>query len=236
MPDSPSIRAYSPSICSHKHEFNQVVLPLHGVIEITVDGSNGAVGSGQAVIVPKGVEHSFNAKEQARFLVADLKDLPARASGLPSPFVTVSKVIQSFSIFAETLLQHQSDPELEGSLISLLKKLLDSQDFTPRISSRISRVIEFMDAHLHNPDVLEELPQIANLSPSHFKVDFKRQMGKTCRDFLIERRMERARALLAHTDMPIQLVAENVGYTSLSAFSRRFTLSFGEPPSQYKAR
>lgn len=43
-------------------------------------------------------------------------------------------------------------------------------------------------------------------------------------------RMEKAKALLAHTDYPVQLVAKKVGYTDVSSFSRRFTAHFGLPP------
>ncbi len=44
--------------------------------------------------------------------------------------------------------------------------------------------------------------------------------------------MEKAKALLTHTDLPVQLIAERVGYTDLSAFSRRFSIHFGLSPRE----
>ncbi|WP_419535300.1 helix-turn-helix domain-containing protein [Endozoicomonas sp.] len=45
--------------------------------------------------------------------------------------------------------------------------------------------------------------------------------------------MEKAKALLTHTDLPIQLIAERVGYNDVSAFSRRFTSHFGLSPKAF---
>ncbi|POF56904.1 AraC family transcriptional regulator, partial [Vibrio vulnificus] len=46
-------------------------------------------------------------------------------------------------------------------------------------------------------------------------------------------RMEKAKALLTHTDLPVQRVAEQVGYSDLSAFSRRFSRHFGLSPRAF---
>ncbi|MDF5570734.1 helix-turn-helix domain-containing protein, partial [Vibrio parahaemolyticus] len=36
-----------------------------------------------------------------------------------------------------------------------------------------------------------------------------------------------------HTDLPVQLIAERVGYSDLSAFSRRFSMHFGMSPREF---
>ena len=46
--------------------------------------------------------------------------------------------------------------------------------------------------------------------------------------------MEKARALLTHTDLPVQQVAEQVGYGDVSAFSRRFTRHVGLSPRRFR--
>ena len=43
MPDCLSIRAYTPVVRAHKHEFHQMVLPLQGVIEINLNAVDGVV-------------------------------------------------------------------------------------------------------------------------------------------------------------------------------------------------
>jgi len=55
----------------------------------------------------------------------------------------------------------------------------------------------------------------------------------TTHKYITELRMEKASALLAHTDLPIRIVAEQVGYQDLSAFSRRFSSYFGQSPKAF---
>lgn len=235
MPDSLSLRAYTPAICSHEHDFHQIVLPLHGVIEISVNGVHGIVGVGQTVIIQRGVEHSFKAQEQSRFLVADLSELPNNACLLGSPFASISGAMQSYCNFTDAQLQHQINTDLEQGIVSLFEKLLLAQEFSPKIDNRISRVLAYIENNLSEECSLEDLASKANLSTSHFKVEFKKQTGKSAGEYLMEQRMENARALLNHTDYPVQIIAERVGY-SPSAFSRRFSTYFGEPPSRFKPR
>ncbi len=236
MPDSLSIRAYTPAVSSHKHDFHQIVVPLHGVLEISVDGIFGEVGVGQTVIIQRRVEHGFKARKQSRFLVADLSELPDNASRLESPFASISGAMQSYCDFIAVQLQHQINSDLEQSMVSLFKQLLADQEFSLKINNRISRVLAYIEKNLGEACSLEELASTANLSISHFKVEFKKQTGKSAGEYLVERRMEKARALIGHTDFPIQTVAEQVGYTSLSAFSRRFASYFGESPGRFKSR
>jgi len=235
MRDSLSLRAYTPTVCSHEHDFHQIVLPLHGVIEINVNGAHGVVGVGQTVIIPKGVKHSFQAQEESRFLVADLSELSNNAYLLESPFASISGAMQSYCDFIEAQLQYQINTDLESSMVSLFKQLLLAQDFTPKIDSRITRVLAYIESNLSEECSLEELASVSNLSASHFKVEFKSQTGRTAGEYLTVRRMEKARALLNHTDYPVQIIAERVGYRSQSAFSRRFSKYFGKPPSAFKS-
>ena len=236
MPDSLSLRAYTPAICSHEHDYHQIVLPLHGVIEISVNDVRGIVGVGQTVIIQRGIEHSFQAQEQSRFLVADLWDLPDNAYLLESPFASISGAMLSYCNFIDAQLQYQINIDLERSMVSLFKQLLLAQDFSKKIDIRISRVLAYIEDNLNEECSLEILASKANLSISHFKGEFKKQTGKSAGAYLMVQRMEKARALLNHTDFPVQLIAEQVGYTSLSAFSRRFSSYFGEPPSRFKPR
>lgn len=235
MVDSLSIRAYTPTVRSHEHRFHQIVLPLRGVIEIRVDGNEGVVGVGQAVIIKKGLSHSFKAESKSRFLVADLDELPGNAHLHGTPFATISRALQSFCQFVDVQLQHETNPDLEQSMVGLFKQLLNAQKFLPKIDNRMSRVLAHIEDHLGTVCSLEELASIANLSKSQFKVAFKAQTGRSSGEYLMVRRMEKARALLTHSDLPVALIAEKVGYTNQSAFSRRFSSYFGEPPRQLRS-
>ena len=234
MRESLSIRAYEPVVRTHSHRFHQVVVPLRGAIEISLDEYQGSIAVGHCVIVRKNVEHSFRAKKLARFLVADLFELPDSADSLDCPFATVSGAFKSFCLFADIQLSSNANPELEKCMIALFKQLLALQDFLPNVDRRISRALEYIESDLSRDHSLGELAAVSALSVSRFKVLFARHTRMTLGRYLLMLRMEKARALLVNTDMPVNLVAEQTGYNDQSAFSRRFRSYHGASPGKYR--
>jgi AraC-like DNA-binding protein len=65
---------------------------------------------------------------------------------------------------------------------------------------------------------------------SSLNPDLKDVTGQTVMQYIAHQRMARAKALLSHTDYPVHIVAEKVGYQDVSAFSRRFSKHFGVSP------
>jgi transcriptional regulator GlxA family with amidase domain len=236
MRESLSIRAYKPAVKTHSHHFHQIVVPLRGSIEIALNEFDGLVAVGHCVVIRKNVDHSFKAREQARFLVADLHDLPESARSLDCPFATVSNAFKAFCLFVDIQLSTQKSTVLEDSMIAVFKQLLSLQDFLPHIDRRISRALEHIEGALNENNTLNDLASISSLSVSQFKVLFARHTGMTLGRYVLMLRMEKARALLANTDMPISIVADHTGYADHSAFARRFQAYHGISPSEYKKR
>ncbi len=201
-------------------------------MDISVNGRDAVIGAGQIVIIRKGVSHSFKANEPSRFLVADTDRLPDNANAVQSPFAAISESMRAYCRFIEVQLQHPVNPHVNDSVTTLFGQLLADQDFVPKINLRITRVLDFIENNLAAKCSLDDLASAANLSKSHFKTEFKKQTGQSTGQYLMMRRMEKARALLTRTDLPIGIVAERVGYTSPSAFTRRYSSYFGKPPKR----
>lgn len=234
--DKLSIRSYQPTINSHRHHYHQLVLPLYGVIEMSVNEEHYAVGVGHCAVIQAGCIHCFKAVIDARFLVADLNELPQNLLSIGTPFVSTSNALQLFCNFAEAQLRHRMNIDMEASMVQIFKQLLATQDFFPKIDPRITRVLELLATDLSITPSLNTLANHANLSTSQLKTLFKKHTGKTCGQYLLTLRMEKARALLANTDFPANLVAEKVGYLDQSAFSRRFNAYFGQTPRSFMNR
>ena len=231
-----SIRCYSFVSQTHTHDYHQLVLPLFGSIEIETEQHHGRVGPGQCVILPCQTEHQFTPSSGGNFLVADLDTLPAALLDLDQPFVRVAEPMQRFCQFVQTQLQHRVSPQLERRMAECFDALLAEQAFAPQLEPRIAKVVEHLENELERTPSLTELAQLACLSLSQFKALFKQQTGKSSMQYLQQLRMHKARALLAHTDTPVGIVASQVGYQDLSAFSHRFAHHFGHPPSKLRAK
>ena len=88
-----------------------------------------------------------------------------------------------------------------------------------------------MGDNLSNAIGLAEMAGVANLSPYHFARQFKISTGLTPHRYLIERRVERARELLAKTDLPVVDFSVAVGPYNGSHLSRHFRRRYGVAPS-----
>ncbi len=85
-----------------------------------------------------------------------------------------------------------------------------------------------------DPLNLDHLAGLAHMARSHFVREFSRVFGETPHRYLQRRRVERAMYLLACTKRDITEICLDVGFTSLSTFSRTFREIVGEPPLSFR--
>lgn len=233
MPNNLSIRAYTSQIRSHYHEFHQLVLPLHGAIDIKVGDYTGKVSIGDCVIIKAGQQHDFRADNAARFIVVDIATLPDNITESDIEKFSINPPLLAYIQFIDKQLAHQVNKELESAAFELFYQLLAQQTCHERIDARIAEVIHFIKQDISILFSIDQLADIACLSTSQYKKLFKQSMSMTTHQYITQLRMEKASALLAHTDLPIRIVAEQVGYQDLSAFSRRFSHYFGQSPKAF---
>jgi len=233
MPNNLSIRAYTSQIRSHFHQFHQLVLPLHGAIDIKVGGYTGKVSFGDCVIIKAGQQHDFRADDAARFIVVDMENLPDNITESNIAKFSINPPLLAYIQFIDKQLAHQVNKQVESTAFELFYQLLAQQTCNERIDPRIAEVIHFIKQDISVLLSIEQLADIACLSTSQYKKLFKQNMTMTTHKYITELRMEKASALLAHTDLPIRIVAEQVGYQDLSAFSRRFSNYFGQSPKAF---
>jgi AraC-like DNA-binding protein len=74
------------------------------------------------------------------------------------------------------------------------------------------------------------------VSPAYFSRSFKAAFDETPHQYLMSRRMERAKALLREGDLSVTDVCFAVGFSSLGSFSTQFKRLVGDTPSRYRDR
>ncbi|WP_342236416.1 AraC family transcriptional regulator [Inquilinus sp. OTU3971] len=101
---------------------------------------------------------------------------------------------------------------------------------------RLRRVLEHVEDALEDGDLsLAELAAIARLSPFHFSRAFKAATGRAPHQFVLARRVERAKALLARSDLALAEIAYRAGFASQAHFSTAFRRATGTTPARYRA-
>ncbi|MBQ8144779.1 MAG: helix-turn-helix transcriptional regulator, partial [Butyricicoccus sp.] len=116
-----------------------------------------------------------------------------------------------------------------GALLIQCEEARRNSESRPIRSAR-----EYIAAHYGDALTLEEVAEKAGLSPSYFSLLFKRELGVSFSDYLVELRIKAARELLEETDETIACVAEHVGYRDVKYFSRLFQRMVGVNPSKYR--
>jgi len=100
---------------------------------------------------------------------------------------------------------------------------------------RLRSVVDYIDAHLQHNLTLDELAQHTGFSAYHFTRLFKQATGLAPHQFVIRRRIERAKQLLRYSDLSLAAIAHDVGFSSHSHFTTLFRRAVGITPSTYRA-
>ena len=101
---------------------------------------------------------------------------------------------------------------------------------------RLRRAVDFIEENLGHPIGVAEIAMAAGISAYHFSRAFRQATGKPPYAFLLDRRLERAKQLLATAEAPLTAVSRECGFTSLSQFSRTFHRGMGVTPTGYRNR
>jgi len=101
----------------------------------------------------------------------------------------------------------------------------------PRV---VRRVREHIDSNIDQRIKVDALAKLANLSVCYFVRAFKKSVGVTPHDYLIQRRVERAMELLSGTDMSLSEIAIAAGFADQSHCARRFGQHIGMSPRDYR--
>ncbi len=108
-----------------------------------------------------------------------------------------------------------------------------------RVINQMSKRVEIKEAqryvvqNMHRKITLEEVAELLHLHPNYFSRFFKKEMGETFVEYVTRMRMERAKELLAETNMTSDEVCESLGYESKSYFNKVFRIQYGVSPSEW---
>lgn len=230
------LRSYSGETQIHRHDYHQLVLPVAGRLSMTIDGRDGEVSSSGFALVSAGRDHGFAGSDQNCFVVADVPAaLAPELERLPS-YIGLDPALAQYVVFLHQQLLHSSDsPGSNRQMLLLLIELLKERyGDGPRLDRRIDAVRSYLEVNFDQQLSLAQLAAIAHLSVRQLNHVFRRELGMTPRQYLVEKRMQRAWQLLSEGELQVQQVAERVGYSSLAAFSDRFRRHFGHPPRYFR--
>lgn len=112
-----------------------------------------------------------------------------------------------------------------------------SADVTGKLSKEqiLEQAVAYIDQHSHTATVTA-LAEYLQINRSHLFKIFETYYGISPQNFIMNKRFERALALLDTTDLPIKQIAEETGFGDTSGFSKQFKKRMGVSPRIYRKR
>lgn len=212
------------------------------------------VPTGTALLIPRGQPHAYGADAEDPWSVYWIHFTGAQA-GHYFDFLNVKPnaplihlpdavdVLAAFErIYSSMQVGHTSENLITASmsciglLYGLAKGAQSISAQAHQVRERLERVIEFMRQNLGNPIRLEELAQLACMSPNRFGDAFRDNFGCPPVDYFNRMRIQKACQLLTKNDRRVQDIAREVGYEDQYYFSRTFKRYLGMSPLQFRKR
>lgn len=109
-----------------------------------------------------------------------------------------------------------------------------AQSTGPATHPGLRRVRDFVEAELSGDLSLSSLADQAGLSQAVFGRAFRNAFGTSPHQYVLARRLERARTLLLSTDLPVSLIALETGFSSQSHLTTAFGQRSGLTPAQFR--
>jgi AraC family transcriptional regulator, exoenzyme S synthesis regulatory protein ExsA len=236
-----------------------ITLVLRGTLRVeTGEGLLATVAENQMIVLPKGLYYisdiipaggSFEAV--VFFLEEDvimdfINYLKLKSSKNKCVSHLILEYTEEVQVFTQSLLKvYGNKPQSERKmtkmkLFELLHLLVTTQKTscfvdalaTFKNKERIS-LNAFMNANFSKPLSIEDYAYLTGRSLSTFRRDFIEQFGISPKQWLIEKRLEKAHDLLSKNHTSVSDVASETGYENISHFVKAFHKRYGTPPKQY---
>ncbi|WP_336772997.1 response regulator transcription factor [Paenibacillus sp. MMO-58] len=139
---------------------------------------------------------------------------------------------------------HPVQPEDLAASLCKVKKELDAQ-YSKRLTlsyenkknqnpSIIDLVKHYVQERLHENITLKKISTMLHFNCAYLGQKFKDQENMSFNEYLLQQRMEKAKFLLEQTDMRIYEIANQVGYTEIDWFYKKFKEYTGSSANEYR--
>lgn len=132
--------------------------------------------------------------------------------------------------------------ETKGLMTELIALLLDGGEAEWKVSSqasgwsRIRSALDLLHGRFADGGLrIADVARAATLSPSHFALLFRKQMGMPIHRYLRELRIRRACALMADRATPLAELARSTGFADVYSFSKAFRKVTGMAPGKFRS-
>lgn len=217
-----------------------------GSLSLLIDGQQYKAGADAAVLIDCRLPYSYQTLESSEFIwlqfgganSAAFYDHITQLRGKVFPVHdggNTFKLAEAFVCgcgYASSGVETTCSQELHGLLCQLL--LPQSEKTKEAEASPVELAVRHMQAHLSEHLSMGEVAAYVGISVPQLNRLFRSKIGMSPYQFLLLKRMDKAKNLLLTTDLSIRSIAGKVGYGEETTFSSAFAERVGTPPLSYR--
>ena len=121
-------------------------------------------------------------------------------------------------------------------MTGLLRRYPEKDEPLPQYSTLTEDTMRYIQEHLSVQITAAQIAAALFVSPTVLTRTFRREVGKTMRQYVEDMVFQAAQIQLTETNRPLSDISEQLGFCDAFYFSRRFHQRYGEPPSAYRKR
>ncbi len=231
------------------HSYHEILYYMGGEAYFLTESFQEKLEEETLIIIPKESYHCFKANNPMEFerLKIGFPDI-AELKPLLDSVMTEIKIIKaqnSYRILNKiiNILQEQKDNKsglrLYAAFLMLLTQI-EEEEITENLLYReqehlITRCIAYVDENLIKDISVNSAAKELNVSESTLSHCFKKEMGISFHQYVVQKRLVYARKLISEEEKPTKIYI-SCGYNDYSSFYKAYLKMFGHPPSHDKQK
>jgi len=126
--------------------------------------------------------------------------------------------------------------KLEELIVLLSRHYSNLEATEAKALVRIGKVIDFLESHYEEKIYLDQLAEMAFMSTRNFQRIFRKAVGSSPSNYIMQIRLQKARKMLRNTDIAISNIAHDTGFGDGNYFIKCFKKEFDITPIKFRMR
>jgi len=226
----------------HSHDLHQIEYAFEGIAEVETEGAHYLLPPRQAVWIPAGLTHRTTLK-RVRSVAVFFDPVMVPGAGDRVRILAATPLIREMIVYgARWPIGRPVSDQVADAFFDALALLVadwlvhEAPLCLPTSNDPVLRaVMDYTDAHLAEVTVAA-VSAAVGISERSLRRRFGAATGMTWRQYVLQSRLLRAMALLTEPSRTVIDVATEIGFDSVSAFTRAFVRLTSETPTSYRRR
>lgn len=230
------------NIKTHYHNVYEIVLYKNILGTLYLDGSRRSIGNNQLLFIPPFSPHGFSLpKQKSEYYVLHISaEFYNLLPGTPE-LLTLN---QKDYIVIQTLLSWSNDDayhldmrldSVKMLLNMITNKIKSRYNVSDRSKSLFVPLLKYIDENLNYSISIKDASELCHMSRTSFMNKFKSHFNTSFHNFLLDIKNDKSKHLLTHSDMTCSEIAQVLGFSDASHFTKFFKSKNDKLPYKYRA-